>query len=312
MSVNKENSKKPAFSFYTSADFGRIYQFLRNKEQNDYLPYERVRFQFCLSLHIPFVDNGLEGGFERTCGLWEDQSGIVSLVLTEGATRWGEAFFLFRSDDVKTDDLIGRMCDFAEHFASKVSDDHKSNNYKLCVPKDDLILSAFLSKRGYKKTDDRSRIMIKSYPAEPETPVLPDGFTIRDARTVSPFYTALAHNHSFRYYQGNDGCEKGFAKLRTMPDYRPDLDLILFDSEGQPAGLANFWVSERSKTAILEPLGTVWWYRRMGLGKALLIEGINRTRKYGCTQIIGGDQPFYWDLGFEPKEEHSFWFWSSV
>ena len=311
MSVNIKTGKKPSFSFYSPADFGRVYHFLRNKETNDYLPYERVRFQFCLGLHIDFVDNGLQSGFERTCGLWEDQEGIVSLVLTEGGTRWGETFFAFRSDEVKTKELLEKMCDFAEHFTSKVSDDQKVNSYKLCIPKDDITISSFLIERGYKKTDNRSRTMIKSYPMEPEAVILPDGFTIRDAKTVPPFYTALAHNHSFRYYQDNDGCEKGFAKIRTMPDYKPELDLVLFDPEGQPAGLANFWISEKSKTASLEPLGTVWWYRRMGLGKALITEGINRTRSYGCTQLIGGDQQFYRDLGFEQKAEHFFWHWSS-
>lgn len=302
---------KPIFSFYSPADFGKVYQFLRTTEGNDYLPYERVRFQFCLGIHIDFVDTGLEGGFERTCGLWEDQSGIVSLVLTEGGTRWEETFFIFRSDNDKTKELMSRMCDFAERFTSKVSDDRRSNHYRLSVTDGDMVLSNFLTERGYKKSDNRERTMIKTYPAEPENVVLPDGFTIKDARTIPPFFTALAHNHSFRYYQGNDGCEKGFTKIRTMPDYRPELDLILFDSEGQPAGLANFWISEKSKTASLEPLGTVWWYRRMGLGKALITEGINRTRTYGCTQIIGGDQPFYWELGFEPKKEHYFWSWSS-
>jgi len=113
----------------------------------------------------------------------------------------------------------------------------------------------------------------------------------------------------YRYNQDNDGCEKGFAKIRTIPDYHPDLDLTLFDPEDQPAGLANFWINEISKTAYLEPLGTVWWYRRMGLGKALVTEGINRTRKYGCTQLIGSDQQFYWDLGFEQRNEHTIWHW---
>jgi len=311
MSVKTENSNKPVFSFYTPADFGRVYHFLRSKESNDFIPYERVRFQFALGLHIDFVDNGIQGGFERTCGIWEDESGIVSLVLTEGGSLWEETFFAFRSEDVKTNELLGRMCDFAERFTSKVSDDRQTNNYKLCVPKNDATLSAFLQERGYLKTSDVSRVMVKSYPPEPEKVILPDGFTIKDARTTPPFYSALAHNKSFRYNQNNDGCEKGFAKIRTMPDYHPDLDLILFDSEGQPAGLANFWISDKSKTAYLEPLGTVWWYRKMGLGKALVTEGINRTRTYGCTQIIGGDQPFYRDLGFEPKAEHCFWFWSS-
>lgn len=203
------------------------------------------------------------------------------------------------------------MCDFAERFTSKISDDRKSNRYNLCVSDNDSVLLDFIAERGYKKSDGGQRIMIKPYPEEPEKVVLPEGFTIRDARTTTTFYTALSHNHSFRYNQENDGCEKGFAKIRTMPDYRPELGLVLFDPEGHPAGLANFWISEKSKTASLEPLGTVWWYRRMGLSKALITEGINRTRAYGCTELIGWEQPFYWELGFESRKEYGFWSWSS-
>ena len=87
--------------------------------------------------------------FERTCGLWQDESGIVSLVLTEGGSRWKETFFAFRSESDKSEELIGRMCDFAERFTSKVSDDRKINRYNLCVSNDDMILSGFLIERGY-------------------------------------------------------------------------------------------------------------------------------------------------------------------
>ena len=303
---------KPTFSFYTPTDFGRVYHFLRSSPGNDYLPYERVRFQFCLGIHMDFVDYGLHGGFERTCGLWQDNSGIVSLVLTEGGTRWGETFFVFRSENDKSNDLLNRMCNFAERFTSKVADSTKTNSYSLCVSDNDETLINFLTKRNYQKSDSQGQTPIKAYSNEPEKVCLPDGFTIKDARTVSPFYQALAHNHSFRYNQNNDGAEKAFAKMRTMPDYRPELDLILFDSENQPAGLANFWISEKSKTAYLEPLGIVWWYRRMGLGKALITEGINRTREYGCSQLLGGDGAFYTALDFEPKREHyTSWDWTS-
>ncbi|MCL1807495.1 MAG: GNAT family N-acetyltransferase [Oscillospiraceae bacterium] len=302
---------KPTFSFYKPADFGRVYQFLRRSEANDALAYERVRFQFGYGLHPDFIDPGLYGGFERTCGIWEDESGIISLAMTEGGSRFEETFFIFRSERVKTQELLGRMCDFAERFTSRVTDDESKNQYRLCVSEEDAVLAGFVSQRGYVKTEHKHRVMIKEYANEPEAVVLPEGFTIKDARTAEPFFTALAHNHSFRYNQDNDGGEKGFAKIRTMPDYRPELDLVLFDGEGQPAGLANFWVSEKSKTAYLEPMGTVWWYRKMGLGKALITEGINRTRAYGCTRLIGGDQPFYWNLGFEVKKEHSYWSWSS-
>jgi len=300
---------EPRFSFYTPADFGRAYHFLRRDAGHDFWAYDRVRFQFCLALHPDFIVT--HGGYERTCGLWQDDAGIVSMVLTEGGTRWEETFFGFRSEQDRTEALLGRMCDFAERFTSRVSDDRKSNRYRLCVADDDQVLPDFLTRRGYEKSAHTERIMIKPYPEQPEEVILPPGFTIRDARTVPAFFTALAHNHSFRYNQDDGGAVPGFEKIRTMPDYRPELDLVLFDPDGQPAGLSNFWINEHSGLASLEPLGTVWWYRRMGLGKALITEGINRTRAYGCTGLIGGDQPFYWALGFEPKRTFTFWSWRS-
>ena len=242
----------PRFAFYTPADFGRVLQFLK-AHAGEHLPYDAVRFQFCMGLHVPFVGGGLQGGFERTCGLWEDDAGLVALVLTEGGPRWGETFFAFRSERDKTPELMGRLCAFAERFTSKVSEDRKRNAYRLCVPKNDAALEAFVRARGYRSTQAQERYLVKTYAAAPEPVVLPDGFTLRDARSVPPFFSALAHNHAFRYRQDNDGAEKGFAALRTLPDYRPELDLVLFDAEGQPAGLANFWINEHTRTAELEP-----------------------------------------------------------
>ncbi len=300
---------EPMFSFYTPADFGRVYHFLRAHRSHDNWPYERVRFQFCLALHPAL--RGVYGGHERTCGLWQDENGIVSLVLTEGGTCWEETFFAFRSEQDRTDSLLHRMCSFAERFTSRVSEDRTSSRYQLCVADGDERLAALLAQRGYQRTENHSRVMVKPYPAQPEEVVLPQGFVIRDARTVPAFYYALAHSHSFRYNQDDNGGLAGFEAIRTMPDYRPELDLIVLDEEGQPAGLANFWVSEKSPTASMEPLGTVWWQRRMGLGKALITEGINRTRAYGCTALVGGDQPFYWSLGFAPQATYTNWAWSS-
>jgi hypothetical protein len=164
---------KPKFAFYTQADFGRVYHFLKAKESNDLIAYERVRFQFAVGLHIDFIDNGLQNGFERTCGIWEDDLGIVSLVMTEGGTRFGETFFIFRCEEVKTVELLERMCDFAERFTSKVSEDCSSNSYRLCVPKDDAVLCEFISARGYNKTDSLYRILAKSYSDEKEKSFCP-------------------------------------------------------------------------------------------------------------------------------------------
>lgn len=129
------------------------------------------------------------------------------------------------------------------------------------------------------------------------------------------FYTTngFMHNRDTirRNNQQNDGSCRAFDDIRGMPGYRADLDLVVFDPEGQPAGLANFWIVEQTRTAVLEPLGVVWWHRKKGLGRALIYEGINRTRRLGCTSMVGGDQPFYTALGFETVAENHFWAWAS-
>lgn len=299
---------KPTFSFYTAADFERVYQFLSERDKL-LLPYDRVRFQFAYALHPDFT--GIAGGFEQTCGIWRDEGGIVALVMTEGGTQWKETFYVFRSMQDQTPELMERMCRFAERFTSEFDEDRKHSRYRLAVPEEDELMKTFVAARGYQMTEQYERRMIKEYPRESEPVILPEGFTIRDARSFPPLCSALAHRTSFCYNFDGNGKEHGFAKIRTMPDYKPELDLVVFDPEGQPAGLVNFWVESHSDIAQLEPLGVVWWCRRLGLAQALVTEGINRSRKYGCTQVIGGDQPFYWEMNFRSKKTFCFWEWSS-
>lgn len=303
---------KPQFSFYTPGDFGRVLAFLHAIPE-PHPTYQACRFQFCMAYHVQALR--LKGGFEQTCGIWEDGDGIAALVMTEGGTHWGDTFFIFRSDADKTSDLLRRMCEFAERFTSKVAGDRKSNAFRLCISEQDDVLKGFAAERGYQKTEAYERAMILSYTDDLQPIALPEGFTIRDARSFAPQMSALAHQHSFRYSQDfgdDDGVERAFAAIRAMPDYRPELDLVLFDPEGQPAGLANFWIDQGTQTAHLEPLGVVWWHRRMGLARALILEGVHRTRKLGCIQMAGGDQPFYWDLGFQEKAKSHFWAWSTL
>lgn len=291
----------PVFSFYSDDDFGRVLRFIKAASAQASYPYEAVRFQFSRALHPHMGGAGFAGYFSQTCGIWEDAGGIAALSMTEGDSRRGEAFFLFRSLDERTPELARRVFTFAERFASKVSADRKSNALTVMIPEEDALLARIAAGRGYEMTDGVERVMIKEYGDGPLEVALPEGFVIRDARAVPPSATALAHAHAFRYDQPDDGVARGFAAIRAMPDYRPELDLVLFDGEGQPCGLANHWVDEASRTATLEPLGVAWWYRGMGLGRALIHEGVNRTRALGCARMIGGDQPFYEALGFAPQ-----------
>jgi predicted N-acetyltransferase YhbS len=55
-----------------------------------------------------------------------------------------------------------------------------------------------------------------------------------------------------------------------------------------------------NRYAYVEPVATDPTYRRMGLGKAAVLEGIRRCADLGATvAYVGSDQEFYLSIGFE-------------
>jgi predicted N-acetyltransferase YhbS len=60
------------------------------------------------------------------------------------------------------------------------------------------------------------------------------------------------------------------------------------------------WYEPKNKIAYVEPVATDPTYRRMGLGKAAVYEGIRRCGECGATvAFVESDQQFYLDIGFE-------------
>jgi predicted N-acetyltransferase YhbS len=68
------------------------------------------------------------------------------------------------------------------------------------------------------------------------------------------------------------------------------------------------WYDKRSKSALVEPVATEPAYRKMGLGKAAVLEGIKRCGELGATRaIVGSSQQFYYNIGFRPYATSTWW-----
>lgn len=132
---------------------------------------------------------------------------------------------------------------------------------------------------------------------------LPNGFRLVDANEVSDDQKGFAHGRAFGYYKqdspDDDDAERCFRSLRNAPDYKPELDLAIVDQFDQIASFANIWYDELNQIGILEPVGTIPKYRKMGFGKAVIYEGIKRLKKKGADKLyVGSGQQFYLSLGF--------------
>ncbi|MNI93404.1 hypothetical protein D3C73_1513510 [compost metagenome] len=68
------------------------------------------------------------------------------------------------------------------------------------------------------------------------------------------------------------------------------------------------WYDPEAGFALIEPVATDPDYRRMGLGKAAVLEGINRVGILGAKiALVGSSQQFYYSIGLRPYAVSTIW-----
>ena len=93
---------------------------------------------------------------------------------------------------------------------------------------------------------------------------------------------------------------------------RPNVDLSLKIAVVAPDGnfvsYCGMWYDIRSDFAVIEPIATDPDHRRMGLGKAAVLEGIRRVGEIGARKVlVGSSQQFYYSIGMRPFSTASEW-----
>ena len=88
-------------------------------------------------------------------------------------------------------------------------------------------------------------------------------------------------------------------KMFDTPKARRDLKIAVAAPNGDFVAFCGMFYESNNKFAYVEPVATDPLYRRLGLGKAAVLEGIRRCGALGATvAYVGSDQDFYQALGF--------------
>ncbi len=99
-----------------------------------------------------------------------------------------------------------------------------------------------------------------------------------------------------------------YKDAMDTPPYRDDLDFVIETEAGELVASAIGWYDEANRVAEFEPVGTHPDYRNRGLGRALLLFGMQRFRAAGARQAIVGcrgddnypiPKKLYRSVGFE-------------
>ncbi len=111
-----------------------------------------------------------------------------------------------------------------------------------------------------------------------------------------------------------------YHNLRGSPDieprllqtslYRPDLDLVIHDRDGNAAAYGLFWMDPTTSTGVVEPMRTTEGHQRRGLARHVLTVGVDRLASAGAERIKLVFEPdnraaadLYLPIGFEAVKE---------
>jgi GNAT superfamily N-acetyltransferase len=163
---------------------------------------------------------------------------------------------------------------------------------------DDATLQALLADAGFARTDTVGVLTWMPTNERARPTLLPEGFRLRD-RT---------HTSDRPHHMIPRNGELVAERLLQTSLYRPDLDLFVETSEGEPAAYGLFWWHPATGVGLVEPMRTLDQFQRLGLARHILTTGLDRLAALGATRLkigYGPDNvasgPLYRSVGFWPE-----------
>ncbi|MDJ0619499.1 MAG: GNAT family N-acetyltransferase [Calothrix sp. MO_192.B10] len=146
-------------------------------------------------------------------------------------------------------------------------------------------------------------------------PQLPEGFSIRqmNGEADAQAWVEMFNNSFIDHWNHHDLTIENFIHHINEPCYRPDLDLIAIAPNGTFAATCHCYIfpEDNIRTGRREGwigvLATIRNYRRIGLGKAMLLSGLHQLKSAGMNTArlgVDADNPsgalgLYQSVGFD-------------
>jgi len=240
------------------------------------------------------------------CGVWRnEEQRIVGVVHFEG--RPGVVYVQL---DPTYASLKREMLQFA---ADSLSGEFKIGKaVHVYLDEDDAEFGSIAASLGFEKMPEKQWEVTTCLKASdvPVGKLLPDGFEILgldEDDDVSKVHRVMHRGFNHEGEPPEEDLDARGRKL-SAPGLRKDLTIVARAPDGAFVSFCGMWIDATNRVAYVEPVATDPDYRRMGLGTAVVLEGVRRCIAEGATvAYVGSNQPFYHSMGFEVCSAHAPW-----
>ena len=291
-------------SYRYPEDFEAVGAFLRRTfPGGPHGNWHPTRWEY-MHFHPSLDGRGLRDELGR-CGLWEDDGDIIGLVHFED--RMGVLYVQLAPRDPS---LRADILTYAE--------EHLGGEFKIgkavhvYIDDADCEFQGVAASLGFERLDPKhsesaSRLEIPS--PFPEI-LIPEGFRLKslaDDFDVRKVHRVMHRGFNHDGEPPEDELDDRRKKL-SAPSLRRDLTIVAEAPDGSFASFSGTWMDRENALCWIEPVATDPDYRRMGLGTAVVLEGIRRCATEGATvAYVGSEQAFYRSMGFTAWQAQSLW-----
>lgn len=179
--------------------------------------------------------------------------------------------------------------------------------FTLWIYSNDQVLTTHLEGRGFESQQEYHLYLTRSLKEDLSMTSLPPDYQVRhicgeeDIRLRSAAsFGAFKSNISWENYVNR------YRKFMRSPVYNPEHDLVVVAPDGRVASFCIIWMDDENKVGLFEPVGTHPDFQRLGLGKTIMLAGLQRMQACGmqtaivCTEHDNlAAQSLYHSAGFQ-------------
>ena len=151
---------------------------------------------------------------------------------------------------------------------------------------DDAKRIAFLEQHRFRLGGEFSEVNMLCSLDEPiPEAAIPAGFQIRAVEAGEIPNRAEVQREVWQPWTVGDVSDDDYAYFMRLPGYHRDLDIVAVAPDGVIAAYVNGWIDPVSRIGDFGPVGARPAYRRQGLTRAVLFEGLRRMRAHGMNRM---------------------------